>query len=187
MSSHVRSLGILLRLLFVRTGQVAEMLSCLDVRGDTGKTDEMAYEGMWDTSPTHESDAVYASSSSQESLGVYACPSTGANKKEESGLTYPDSEDGTPPAAASYSISQSSELAFALCGMQEDNSKQQQQQQQHYSSSAQGQGGDELLEMHHALAGFAELMSMEELSSAYSIGTFTTSEQQESEIPFNMY
>lgn len=175
----------------IRTGQVAEMLSGLVVTGDTGKAEEMTYENMWDASPNVEHHA-YASSSSQESLGVYTHnAAAGSGREDDSDLTYPSGEDSTPPgptAQSRYTTSYSSELAYALCGVPESNNKQQQQQQhqQAYSASAQGQGGDEILEMHHALAAFTEHPSSGDLSVPYSMGTFVTPEHDD-DMPYNMY
>jgi len=145
---------------------------------------------MWDDSPPHL--GQYASSSSQESLGAYN------GKEKEHEPQYPEFEECTPPAPnpqfecarsssksqfsgnnAQYAarprlpISQSSELAYALCGPQD-------------ASQGQGQGGDEMLELHHALAGYAEHPSVAELASSYSIGTFAAP-GQDGGAPYNMY
>lgn len=158
-----------------RTGQVVEMLSGLDVSRE-GKTEDMTFESMWDDTPPPPplGNGHYMPSSSQESLG--ACSGKeGAHK-----LPYLDSEGGTPSAPSpqyaarqQVPISQSSELAYALCGPQD-------------ATQGQGPGGDEMLELHHALARYVEHPSVAEVASSYSIGTFSAPGQDGS-APYNTY
>ena len=170
------------------------MLSGLDVRGDAGKSEETQYEGAWEVLPSLD---PYACSSSQESLGVYVHPpSTAKDDRGAPALSYCSAEDGTPPAgppppqyaASRFSISQSSELAFALCGMQQESGKQQTYSPSTQAQGQHGQSGEEMLEMHHALAGFAEHSSIDGLSTSYSIGNFVAPGQDGAgETIYNMY
>jgi len=137
----------------------------------------MAYESMWDDSSPYLSQL----SSSQESLDAYS------DKGEEHGLVDPDTVESNLPApqydarmtnSLQFSggpastrpplpTSQSGELAHAL-DKPDDTMDQE-----------QDQCGDEMLELHHALAAYVEHPSIAELAPSCSVGTFAVPGQED--------